>query len=198
MVTLTVTQYRNPESISSTPTKMTSRSSRRERRLSAYDLDFGQLLSDNHVFRVDSDQQPTNYEDWQEVLIQPRASLSPSRRSDSSFRAFRRASERAMNEEDVTAHIVPRVLGENRPPSGRNIQFGHMTPLNSAVVTAKPDYYEGTEPAPGNRTIRERLNRSIIPSIRKELPFLPTLFLEAKGPDGGDGVARNQVRHDGA
>lgn len=177
---------------------MSSSSNGREKRSSAYNAGCAQHLTDNYVFPPDIDQTPANYQDWTEVLIQPRPSLSPSRNSDASYKSFVRAVGRAQNEDEVMSHVFPRIVGKGRPPSGQNVQFGHITALTPQLVVAKPDYYEGHPPGPGNRSIRERLDKSIVPSSRKELPFLPTFFAEAKGPDGTIAVAERQIRHDGA
>ena len=132
------------------------------------------------------------------MLVQPRASLSPSRSSDASYKSFVRAVRDVENEDEVMSRVFPRTIATERPPSSQNVQFGHINPLAPKIVVAKPDYYEGNRPGPGNRNIRERLDRSIVPSSRKELPFLPTFFLEAKGPDGTIAVAERQIRHDRA
>ena len=195
---LIVDQYCNPEGVSLTLNTMSASGNGKEKRSSAYDGNFAQHLSDNYVFPPDIDHQPANYRDWEEVLIQPRASLSPSRNSDASYKSFVRAVGKAQNEDEVMRDVFPRIIGKGRPPSGQNVQFGHITALTPKIVVAKPDYYEGNLPGPGNRTLRERLNRSIIPSTHKDLPFLPTFFAEAKGSDGTIIVAERQLRHDGA
>ena len=177
---------------------MPRRNSGTGKKLSAYDQQFGQHLTDNYVFSPDIDEEPSNYQDWKEVAIQPRASLSPSRGSDASYKAFVRAANKARNEADVMANIFPRVMGEHRPPSSLNDQFGNLTALTPKVVVAQPDYYEGMLPGPGNRTLRDDLDGSIVPSARTELPFLPTFFVEAKGPRGSTLVGEHQVRYDGA
>lgn len=173
-------------------------SSSREVRSSAYNAGCAQLLTDNYVFPPDDDQTPANYQDWKEVLLQPRSSLSPSRSLDASYKSFVRTVRRAQNEDEVMSHVLPRITGRGRPPSAQNVQFGNITALTPKIVVAKPDYYEGCSPGPGNRNIRERLDKAIIPSSRNELPFLPTFFTEAKGPDGTIAVAERQIRHDGA
>lgn len=173
-------------------------SSGREKRSSAYSPAFAQHLTDNYILPPDIDQRPANYREWKEVLVQPRASLSPSRSSEGSYKSFVRAVGNAENEDAVMSRVFPKIRARKGPPSGQNVQFGHITALAPKMVDAKPDYYEGNRPGPGNRNLRERLDKSIVPSSRKELPFLPTFFVEAKGPDGTIAVAERQVRHDGA
>ena len=195
---LTVNQYRNPATPSSTPTTMFSTRSGREKRASAYNSDCAQHLTDNYVFPHGIDDEPANFQDWKEVRTRPRASLSPSRSSGASYKSFVRAVDGAQNEDEIMSNVFPRLPSKNRPPSGQNVQFGHMTPLTPKIVTAKPDYYEGSRPGPGNRTIRGMLDKAIVPSTRRELPYVPTFFAEVKGRGGTHDVGLRQLRHDGA
>ena len=167
-------------------------------RSSAYDGNFEQLLVDNCVFPPDAHraQRAANHADWAEVLIQPRA--SPSRSSDRSYKSFERCVAGAQDEGEVMSRIFPRLVGNSRHASGQNVPFGHLEEITQKIVTPQPDWYQGEKPGIGNRSLRERLDRAIIPSTRKERPFLPTYFAEAKGPDGSFVVARRQACHDGA
>ena len=177
---------------------MSSRGDGTVKKSSAYNVQCGRDLAKSSVFAPNYNERPVNYQDWEEAMIQRRASLSPSRSSDASFKSFRNAVCETHDEADVVATVFPRVIGKGRPPAGRDVQFGHMTPLTPKIVKAKPDYYEGIRPGLGNRTVQERLDRSIVPSEREGVPILPTFFVEAKGPDGTISVAQRQLRHDGA
>ncbi len=166
------------------------------KRSSAYDGNFEQHLIDNGVFPANRSQRAANHEEWVEVLIRPRA--SPSRSSDRSFKSFKRGVEDADNEDEVMSKVFPKIVSNSRHASGQNVSFGNLEQLSKRIVVPQPDWYQGEIPGQGNRTLRERLDKAIVPSTRKDRPFLPTYFAEAKGPDGSYAVARRQACYDGA
>ena len=207
---MTIPQHRNPVGVSSTPDSMPqnnkgkAKSGRKPhaneenkgKRSSAYDGNFEQHLIDNNVFPASRAKRALNHADWNEVLIRPRA--SPSRSSDESYLSFVRAAEGAHDEDEVMSKAFPKIVGNSRHASGQNVPFGHLEQITKKIVIPQPDWYQGETPGEGNRTLRERLDKAIIPSTRKERAFLPTYFAEAKGPDGSFTVARRQACHDGA
>lgn len=72
-----------------------------------------------------------------------------------------------------------------------DILFTNFTPLiNDMLTAAKPDLYYGTYPEQLDRRVRDELIGHIIPSTKDDLFIAPNFFLEAKGPNGTDGVAR--------
>lgn len=168
------------------------------RRSSAYTPNFAQKLVDNGVSLANRSHRAANHQEWNEVLIQPRPSLSPSRMSDGHYDRFVKAIDEARNEDEVMSHVLPKIVGDSRYPSRQNVQFGNLDPLVDHMVVPQPDYYEGDLPGPGNRQIRKRLETSIVPSSRKHYPFLPNFFAEAKGPGGTFEVAQLQACQDGA
>ncbi|KAL9067549.1 MAG: hypothetical protein Q9161_006827 [Pseudevernia consocians] len=168
------------------------------RRSSAYTPNFAQKLVDNGVSLANRCHRAANHQEWNEVLIQPRPSLSPSRMSDGHYDRFVKAIDEACNEDEVMSHVFPKIVGDSRYPSRQNAKLGNLAPLAKKMVVPQPDYYEGDLPEPGNRQIRTRLEKSIVPSKRKHYPFLPNFFAEAKGPDGTFGVAQLQACQDGA
>ena len=93
---------------------------------------------------------------------------------------------------------LPRLVGEPRHAYGLNTRFRNLEEITQKIVVPQPDYYEGEFPGDGNRTLRDRLNTAIVPSTRRERPFLPNFFVEAKGPDGSLTVAARQACYDGA
>lgn len=210
IIALTTSKHPNPEGVSSTPGSMPrngkgkakpgpkahSRGEVKQKRSSAYDGNFEQHLIDNNIFLTDRSQRAANHQEWDEVLIQPRA--SPSRSSDRSFKSFKKAVVGAQDEDEVMSKAFPKIVGNSRHPSGQNVPFGNLEQITKKIVVPQPDWYQGELPGEGNRTLRERLNKAIVPSNRKERPFLPTYFAEAKGPDGSYTVARRQACHDGA
>ncbi|KAL9130119.1 MAG: hypothetical protein Q9175_007108 [Cornicularia normoerica] len=176
--------------------KPNSSEGEKERRSSAYDGNFEQHLADNNVFLPSRSQRAANQREWDEVLIQPRA--SPSRNSDRSFYSFRDAAEGARDEGEVMSNVVPKLVRGSKHASGQNVLFGNIEQISKKIVIPQPDWYQGALPGEGNRTLRGLLDKAIVPSTRKERPFLPTYFAEAKGPDGSFNVARRQALHDGA
>lgn len=175
-----------------------SNGEKKTKRSSAYDGNFVQHLVNNNIFPDEHSRslRAANHQEWNEVLIQPRA--SPSRSSDKSFHSFKGAVRGLQNEDEVMSKALPRLVGKPRHASGQNVSFKNLKQISKEIVIPQPDWYEGELPGEGNRTLRKRLNKAIIPSTRKEMPFLPNFFAEAKGPDGSLNVAVRQACHDGA
>ena len=168
------------------------------KRASAYTPNFAQELADNGFDMVKRNHRPANHREWNEAVLQPRPSLSPSRMSDGHYHRFAEAVDEAENEDEVMSHVFPEIVGRHRHPARQNVQLGNLEPLIEGIVIPQPDYYEGHLPGPGNRQLRRRLEKSIVPSSHKHYPFLPNFFAEAKGPDGSPAVAQRQACHDGA
>lgn len=171
---------------------------RARKRSSAYSPNFGQLLADSGVSLVNRNHKAANHREWNEVLIQPRPSLSPSRMSDGHYDRFLEAIDGAENEDEVMAQVFPKIVGKPKHPYRYNTRLGNLEPLREGIAIPQPDYYEGDLIGPGSRQLRKRLNKSIVPSACTHYPFLPNFFSEAKGPDGSLAVAQRQVCHDGA
>ena len=169
---------------------------KKDKRSSAYDGNFEQHLLDNNIHRANREQRAANHEEWAEVLERPRD--SPSRTSDRSFKSFVRAADSALDEGEVMSRAFPKLVGNLKHASGQNVPFGHLERITDKIVIPQPDWYQGEIAGEGNRTLRERLDKAIIPSKRKDRPFLPTYFAEAKGPEGSFAVAQRQACHDGA
>lgn len=155
-------------------------------------------LKDSGILPANPDTRAANDREWNEVLIQPRPSLSPSRISDGHHRRFVSAVYRARNEEDVITDVLPTIIGGPRYPAGRNVRFKNLDPLVDGLVVPQPDYYQGEDTGAGSRQLRDQLNKSIVPSRHEDYPFLPNFFTEAKGRDGTISVAQRQAAHDGA
>lgn len=176
--------------------KSPSKAGEKEKRSSAYDGNYEQHLIDNNVFPTDRGHRAVNHQDWEEVLIQPRA--SPSRSSDRSYKSFREAATDARDEVEVMSNAFPKLVGKSKYASGLNVPFGNLDYITEKIVVPQPDWYQGESAGEGNRTLRGLLDKAIVPSKRKERPFLPTYFAEAKGPDGSFIVAKRQACLDGA
>lgn len=173
---------------------------------SAYDPNFEQHLIDHGVYPIDYDfpddrepPRPNNEEEILNRLTQPRPSLSSSHFSHKAFCTFKRTNSRALTETMVMRKPFPTISGDNGIPSAAELPFGNLEPLtDGTIVDAKPDFYDGANPAQIDRRIREELNSHIIPSNKQHAPALPNFFTEGKGPDGSAAVATRQACYDGA
>ena len=167
------------------------------RRSSAYDSSFADHLHDGGISLPSRRHRAANHSEWNEVLIQPRQSLSPSRMSDGHYHRFVDAAEDAITEADVRQDVMPFLRTRN--PSRRDVKFTNLEPVARGVVVPQPDYYEGEAIGPGTRQLRAQLNSYIVPSKNAyNKVFLPNFFTEVKGPEGVFGVAQRQAAHDGA
>ncbi|OJD28049.1 hypothetical protein ACJ73_00555 [Blastomyces percursus] len=174
----------------------------------AYNRNFEQKLIDHGVYpkgyeypdgRVPG--KPNNWEEINERLAQPRASLSPSKFSEREFQKFERADTNVSKEKPVATAVVPTIDGDIGDPKcvGGDYPFGNLAPLtDGTLANAKPDHFFGARPEQLKPEIRNELNNFIVPSTQDSLPITPNFFLEAKGPDGSPAVATRQACYDGA
>jgi hypothetical protein len=75
--------------------------SRASGKTSAYDRNFEQHLIDHNIYPNNRDAKPDNWAEINRRISQPRASLSPSRFSDSAFEKFQKINESALTETKV-------------------------------------------------------------------------------------------------
>ncbi|KPM36133.1 hypothetical protein AK830_g10438 [Neonectria ditissima] len=173
-----------------------------------YDRAFQQHLIDNQIYPDEYEHpdgrippQPDNLDEISQALRQPRASLSPSRFSDSEFKSFRKADTHAFKESQVTANVIPIIegdVGDKKCVAGQ-IPFTNLDHLtDGTLVPGKPDLYYGARPEQLDQKVRRALSGHIIPSTQHDLPIIPNFFLEVKGPDGSFSVAKRQVLYDTA
>ncbi|PVH73306.1 hypothetical protein DL98DRAFT_576354 [Cadophora sp. DSE1049] len=155
--------------------------SRASGKTSAYDRNFEQHLIDHNIYPNNRDAKPDNWAEINRRISQPRASLSPSRFSDSAFEKFQKINESALTE------------------TKQCLLFNNFKPVtDGGLVDAKPDFYDGTELEKIYPEIRDSLGTMIIPSSLQHARSLPNFFTEAKGPDGSAAVAKRQACYDGA
>lgn len=144
---------------------------------------------------------PTNWEEINQRLVQPRSSLSPSKFSEEAFAKFIKADANASKENRVTNSVIPIIEGkiqDERCVSG-GIPLTNLDHLTDGTLSAgNPDLYYGARPEQLSRRIRNELGGHIVPSTQEDLPMTPNFFLAAKGPDGSAAVARKQACYDGA
>ncbi|ROW16501.1 hypothetical protein VPNG_02890 [Cytospora leucostoma] len=165
-----------------------------------YHRAFEQHLTD-HAIHSDWRSRQPGLGELLAALASPRPSLSLSGFSDSAFRTFRENDSQAMDEEDVSRHVLPAITGvkQNDHPCAINPRFANLEPLTDGTITpAQPDMYYGAYPEQLNPSIRNELHRHIVPSTMGDKPIAPNFFLECKGPTGSLAVATRQARYDGA
>lgn len=183
---------------STDPSSATSKS---RKSTTPYDRGFEQNLIDHGVYLDNRARTPENWEEIKERLAIPRSSLSPSKFSETAFKAFRASDFRAKDEDDVMIDIVPVISGihQDNHFSARKTKFGNLDPLTDGTIApANPDLFYGTRPEQLDRRIRDKLSGHIIPSTMEDKPMAPSFYFEAKGPDGSAAVARRQACYDGA
>ena len=182
-------------------TDYSSATSRSRKSITPYDRAFEQNLIDHGVYLDNRAQTPENLEEINERLANPRSSLSPSKFSETTFKAFRASDFRAKDEDDVMIDVVPVISGlhQNNHFSARKTKFGNLEPLTDGTIApANPDLFYGARPEQLDRRIRDKLSGYIIPSTMEDKPMAPNFYFEAKGPDGSAAVARRQACYDGA
>ena len=168
------------------------------RKSSAYHRDFEQHLTDHRIYTTKR-KKPTNWDEIQQRLEQPRQSLSPSKLSDGSFEAFQLANEDAITEAMVMRRPFSMIQGDINISSAAEIAFSNLAPLtDGTLVDAKPDFYDGVRPEQLDLQIRDELGHFIAPSTQQQAPCLPSFFVEGKGPDGSAAVAKRQACYNGA
>ncbi|KAK3171022.1 hypothetical protein OEA41_003106 [Lepraria neglecta] len=183
-----------------------SDTSSKTRKSSAYDPNFEQHLINNGIYPHGYDHgddngsvYPDNWEEINEMLAQPRPSLSPSRFPREAFRKFEKTNMQALTENRVMSKAFPIIAGTVDIPSQENLYFGNLKHLTDGSITkAKPDFYDGSRPVELDKHIREELGPYIVPSTNTAAPCLPNFFTEAKGPNGSAPVCKLQAMYDGA
>lgn len=185
-------------------TKATTISSK-AKRSSAYDKDFEQKLLDNNVYPEGFEHadrttpEPNNLDGIIQGLSDPRASLSPSRFPAAAFKDFKQVNSRVISEGNVMAKILPKILGDADIPSEGNLVFSNLDSITAGTtVDAVPDLFDGSHSKDIDKTVRQDLSKTIIPTSHGMARVAPNFFLEAKAPRGGADVAKRQACLDGA
>ncbi len=172
-----------------------------------YNRNFQQNLVDGsvfpHAYRHPDGRVPAKPNNWEEInrrLLQPRASLSPSKFSEERRAEFVQADADAVKEKQVTTSVIPIIEGDIRDAKcvSGGIPFTNLDHLtDGTLVPGNPDIYYGARPEQLDRRVRDELSGHIIPSTQDDLPIAPNFFVAAKGPDGSLPVAGRQASYDG-
>ncbi|KAF1970594.1 hypothetical protein BU23DRAFT_473853 [Bimuria novae-zelandiae CBS 107.79] len=198
------TRSRQRDSASTRPTTNTTRT----KSTGVYDRDFQQHLVDHNVYphgyrhsNGSVPTKPTNWRDINEILAQPRPSLSPSKFGEEDYERFVQADADASKEKQVSELVIPLLEGRIEDAKCRSggIPFTNLEPLTDGTLKpGNPDIYYGARPEQLSKEVRTELGSYIIPSTQHDLPMVPNFFLAAKGPDGSLAVAGRQACYDGA
>ncbi len=180
----------------------TSLLSSKSRSVTAYDVDFEDILETHRVIEAD-DEEPKNWRELQSLVGRERASAPP---EDHEIKGIRVTVRRSSNENSVSSSVFPRIFPVSRVDTCHtlkehwNRQWTHWIPPyanhNPKIAPPQPDYAIGyhTKLFPGE-AIR-RLQGLASPSKNK-LSF-PVFFAELKGASGAMNVAKLQNLHNGA
>ena len=175
-----------------------------------YDCNFQQHLVDNSIYPPgywtpggSIPAQPDNWEQFQQILAQPRPSLAPSQFSNRDFREFKELSFYACKEKQVLEQVIPIIEGKTRDTGYRagGIPFTNLDPLTDGTLkSGNPDIYYGARLEQLSQKVRNdpELSSRIIPSTQHDLPLVPNSFLAVKGPGGSIEVAKRQACYNGA
>jgi len=170
--------------------------------VTAYDVDFEDILETHRVIEAD-DEEPKNWRELQLLVGRERASAPP---EDHEIKGIRVTVRRSSNENSVSSSVFPRIFPVSRVNTCNtlkehwNRQWTHWIPPyanhSPKVASPQPDYAIGyhTKLFPGE-AIR-RLQGLASPSKNK-LSF-PVFFAELKGASGAMNVAKLQNLHNGA
>lgn len=176
--------------------------SSKSRSVTAYDVDFEDILETHRVIEAD-DEEPKNWRELQSLVGRERASAPP---EDHEIKGIRVTVRRSSNENSVSSSVFPRIFPVSRVNTCHtlkehwNRQWTHWIPPyanhNPKIAPPQPDYAIGyhTKLFPGE-AIR-RLQGLASPSKNK-LSF-PVFFAELKGASGAMNVAKLQNLHNGA
>ncbi|KAK5069423.1 hypothetical protein LTR51_008673 [Lithohypha guttulata] len=170
-----------------------------------YSAQYEQALIDAHVYPEGHDYDgedapvPTNYDDILQHLSATRASLSPSRCTDTDFKQFKRTNAQARSEARMMQKVLRGISGQDDHfKTEADVEFNHIKPFNKGLAAAKPDLYDGVAASKIDKRVRDQLGGLIVPSTNTTNPIAPNFFFEAKSEKGRADVAKKQACHDGA
>ena len=176
--------------------------STKSKSVTAYDLDFDDILETHSILEAD-DEEPSNWKELQSLVGRERASAPP---EEHEIKGIRVTVQRSSNEDSVSSSVFPRIFPVSRVNTCYilkehwNRQWTHwISPYpnhDPKVAPPQPDYAIGyhTRLFPGG-AIR-RLQGLASPSKNK-LSF-PVFFAELKGASGSMNVAKLQNKNNGA
>jgi hypothetical protein len=125
-------------------TSALSESAPKPKKITACDRAFQQHLIDHGVYPKGYESlddrgsvRPHNWEEIQEMMIQPRRSPSPSQLSDGTFAQFTREVDRALTEKTAVRKPLSTLLGNADIPSQDGLIFETLAPLTTAPLSMR-------------------------------------------------------------
>ena len=120
--------------------------------------------------------------------------------TEAEYTDFVKKANIAQGETKIRSSLFPILRGNEPDLYEEDLPFNNLTPLVPGISNAKPDIFYGSHTTQLKPHIRSALRQMIIPSKQSHhnVPLLPNLFIEAKGPDGSPAVLKRQVLHDGS
>lgn len=178
---------------------------REARKISPYDTNFGQHLTDHNIHEDEYDpqtnqvlQEPLNIDAIRHEILAARAFISPSQFTKAAFHGFRHKNK-TVSEGTVMRTVIPIITGDSDIPNDGNLLFTNLVSLTSeTTVTPVPDFFDGARAETIDKTVIRNLYDRIVPTKHITVPVLPNFFLESKGPCGDGVVIELQARYDGA
>jgi len=176
--------------------------SSKSKSVTAYDIDFDDILETHRVVEAD-DEEPNNWRELQSLVGRERASAPP---EDREIKDIRVTVRRSSNENSVSSSVFPRIFPVNRVDTCHtlkehwNRQWTHWIPPypnhDPKVAPPQPDYAIGfhSKLFPGEAI---RKLRGLASPSKNKLSF-PVFFAELKGASGAMNVAKLQNFHNGA
>ncbi|KAL8729485.1 MAG: hypothetical protein Q9166_004733 [cf. Caloplaca sp. 2 TL-2023] len=171
---------------------------------SAYSGNFELHLIDHGVYPEGFNddhglQEPNNVAEIRTRLANRRASLSETTFTQEQFQDFKKKNLNALNEDTVKANVITCITGTAEIPSQRDMLFTNLEPLtDGSLVKPEPDMFDGVQTDHLHEYVRGDLGPFIVPTKQSLAPSLLNFFLEVKGPDGAENVAKRQALYDGA
>ncbi|PGH23924.1 hypothetical protein AJ80_01986 [Polytolypa hystricis UAMH7299] len=185
------------------PTTTTTTTTTTERKTSAYDANFEQILIDHGTYPAFYKHPdghvpplPRNWDELRQRIARTRTSLSP-HFSETDLQDFQHLNASALGEKKVMSSVFPTIRGDADIPFEEDKLFGNLVPFADGIVDAKPDFYDGARAGQLEHQVRSDLSGYIIPSTQHDAPILPNFFVEGKGPNGSSAVSARQALYDG-
>ncbi|CEL07056.1 hypothetical protein ASPCAL10221 [Aspergillus calidoustus] len=96
---------------------------------------------------------------------------------EDTFDDFVQKDHDAWSEKTVMSTVFLIIRGSADIPFREENLFGNLDPLAEGIVSAKPDFYDGTLAAEYDKVVHQLLGSSIIPSTQDHLPIAPKVLL---------------------
>jgi hypothetical protein len=168
----------------------------RSEKISPYDHNFGQHLTDHNIYTRAVSEKP----DLTELRAALATQLPSVHFSDEEFRNFRSLCLGARDKPEVTKILWTLIdTYDEGHPYALKTEFDNLAKLtDETLAPAVPDVYYGARPKEVAFKVRKELDEFIVPSAWKDRPAAPNFFVEVQSPCGTDFVTEQRARIAGA